>query len=47
MAVAGNSGRGLPNQPHQAFTFPFSKREFGKKVVCKRNFQVSWFNEWF
>ena len=46
MAVTGNSGRCLPNQPHQPFTFPFPKREFGKKVVCKRSFQVSWFSEW-
>ena len=30
-AVAGNSGRSLPNQPHQPLTFPFPKRQFGKK----------------
>ena len=46
MAVTGNSGRCLPNQPHQPLTFPFPKREFGKKVVCKRSFQVSWFRKW-
>ena len=31
MAVAGNSGRSLPNRPHQPLTFPFPKREFGEK----------------
>ena len=46
MVVAGNSGRCLPNQPHQPLTFTFPKREFRKKVVCKRSFQVSWFSKW-
>ena len=46
MAVAGNSGRSLPNQPHQPLIFPFPKREFGGKVVCKRSFQVLWFSKW-
>ena len=35
MAVTGNSGRSLPNQPHQPLTFPFPKREFGKKEASK------------
>ena len=47
MAVTGNSGRSLSNQPHQPLTFPFPKREFGKKVVCRRSSQVSWFSKWF
>ena len=31
MVVAGNSGRCLPNQPHQPFTFQFQKGNLGKK----------------
>ena len=46
MAVAGNSDRSLPNQLHQPLTFPFPKREFGKKVVSRRSFQILWFSKW-
>ena len=36
----------LPEQPHQPRTFPFPKREFGKKTVVKRCFQPSWSEKW-
>ena len=31
MAVTGNSGRSLPNQPHQLLLFHFQKGNLGKK----------------
>ena len=36
----------LPTEPHQPQTFPFPKREFGKKSIVKRSFQPSWFLRW-
>jgi len=31
---------------HQPQTLEFPKRNFGKKVVINRNFQLSWFEKW-
>jgi len=33
-------------EPHQPTRFKFPKREFGKKSVVKRSFQVEWFKKW-
>ena len=33
----------LPSEPHQPYSFPFPKREFGK---ARRSFKASWFTRW-
>ena len=46
MHAISSTTRCFVEKAHQTVAFNFPKREYGKQVVVKQNFEETWFGKW-